>query len=230
MTKFLITLLAACTFCSGAALALEPTAANKAKPAPSKTAAKPAPAAVEAPPAPKKRGIVGRMFGKKSAPEPVAAPVTATPPPAASAPRKPRATSDDSAATKQRKPVAEKAVTAEKPAEPAPAKTKKGAKATAQATAKKPATPPANEPPDTQDPEVLEKWKLTEAKSKALEDAELREIKNKADAATTDEESRRTLRIYNKALFSKIREIDPSIKERANLLEAAILKQLSDTQ
>ncbi len=118
----------------------------------------------------------------------------------------------------------------EKPAEPAPAKTKKGAKATAQATAKKPATPPANEPPDTQDPEVLEKWKLTEAKSKALEDAELREIKNKADAATTDEESRRTLRIYNKALFSKIREIDPSIKERANLLEAAILKQLSDTQ
>jgi hypothetical protein len=123
----------------------------------------------------------------------------------------------------------------EKPAPATPATTKKGkraeaaakaaaAKAAAAATAaeKKP------QPPENADPETLEKWKYDQAKATAQQDGEVLALKEKADTAPSDEEARRALRAYNKALFARMRKADPSIKERADRMEAAVLKRLEE--
>jgi hypothetical protein len=84
------------------------------------------------------------------------------------------------------------------------------------------------EPPADADPEVKEKFHFEQAKAKAAEDPQVKSLKAKADDASTDEDSRKALRAYNKALFEKIRKIDSSVSDRADRLEAAILKRLSD--
>lgn len=76
------------------------------------------------------------------------------------------------------------------------------------------------------DATAIEKAKYNLARAKAVEDGEVRELKAKADAATSDEEGRKTLRAYNKALFDKMRQLDPSISERADRIEAAVIKRL----
>jgi hypothetical protein len=72
----------------------------------------------------------------------------------------------------------------------------------------------------------VERYKFTEAKRKALEDSAVQDLKVKADTAPSEEEARAGLRAYNKALFGKMRKLDPSIKERIDATEAAILKRL----
>jgi DnaK suppressor protein len=84
------------------------------------------------------------------------------------------------------------------------------------------------EPPADADPDVKEKYRFEQAKAKAMEDSQVKSLKAKADDASTDEESRKALRAYNKALFEKIRKIDNGVSERADRLEAAILKRLSE--
>ena len=59
-------------------------------------------------------------------------------------------------------------------------------------------------------------------------DPKLQELKLKADTAATDEEARKALRTYNKALFQKMRDLDPSIKERIDKMEAAVLRRLAE--
>ena len=90
-------------------------------------------------------------------------------------------------------------------------------------TAKK-ATPP----PEASTPEAQEKWKYDEARKKAGEDEEVQRLKAKADTATDEAEGRRALRTYNKALFNKMRTLDPSIKERIDAMEAGVMKRLAD--
>ena len=87
---------------------------------------------------------------------------------------------------------------------------------------------PAIEPPADADPDVKERYRFDVAKAKASEDPQVKSLKAKADNASTDAESRKALRAYNQALFDKIRKVDKSVSERADLLEAAILKRLSD--
>ena len=53
-------------------------------------------------------------------------------------------------------------------------------------------------------------------------------LKAKADDAATDEESRKALRAYNKALFDKIRKLDSTVSDRADRMEAAIMKRLGE--
>lgn len=108
------------------------------------------------------------------------------------------------------------------PATPAP----KSAK-TAPITSTKPAKPLV-EPPADADAEVKEKFRFDQARAKAGEDPQIKALKQKADEASTDDESRKALRAYNKALFEKIRKIDSSVSDRATRLEAAILKRLSE--
>lgn len=74
----------------------------------------------------------------------------------------------------------------------------------------------------------MERYKFTEAKRQALEDSGVQDLKIKADTAPTEDEARKGLRAYNKALFQKMRKIDPSIKERIDATEAAILKRLGE--
>ena len=84
------------------------------------------------------------------------------------------------------------------------------------------------EPSADADAETKEKLRFETAKSKANEDPQIRSLKAKADEATTDEESKAALRAYNKALFEKVKRIDPSVSEWADRLEAAILRRLSE--
>ena len=67
-----------------------------------------------------------------------------------------------------------------------------------------------------------------QAKAKAQEDSEIQKLKEMADNAVSDEEAKPALRAYNKALFGKMRRSDPSIKERIDRMEAAVLKQLEE--
>jgi hypothetical protein len=63
------------------------------------------------------------------------------------------------------------------------------------------------------------------AKTKALEDKHVQELQAKADAATGDE-AKTALRKYYKALYGKMREIDPSVKDRIDRTEAAALRRV----
>jgi hypothetical protein len=63
------------------------------------------------------------------------------------------------------------------------------------------------------------------AKIKALEDAHVQELQAKADAATGDDAKTAT-RHYYKALYAKMREIDPTVKDRIDRTEAAALRRL----
>ena len=128
-------------------------------------------------------------------------------------------------------PVTATATTVKKPAPsgsatalatPAPKPTK-----TAPITATKPAKPLV-EPPADADAEVKEKFRFDQARAKVGEDPQVKALKQKADEASTDDESRKALRAYNRALFEKIRKIDSSVSDRATRLEAAILKRLSE--
>jgi hypothetical protein len=162
----------------------------------------------------KKPGFIGRMFGKGKKEEPEAtapAQKTSPKPPAKSAP-----------ANSPKNPGVEGASNAaERVPSVAPQKLKRGAKN----------TPPAqhNKGDDEEgDPEELEKKRYDQAKAKATEMPEILALKEKADNASSEEESRRALRNFNKALFAKMRQLDPSIKDRADRIEAAILKRLND--
>ena len=84
------------------------------------------------------------------------------------------------------------------------------------------------EPPSDADAEAKEKYRFEVARSKAQEDPQIKALKAKADEATTDADSKKALVAYNKALFAKIRKVDPAVSEWADRLEAAILKRLNE--
>lgn len=79
-----------------------------------------------------------------------------------------------------------------------------------------------------EDVEAQEKRKYEDARAKALQDAQVQTLKQTADNAVTDDEARTARRTFNKALFGRMREIDPSIKERIDAMEAGVLKRLED--
>lgn len=82
-------------------------------------------------------------------------------------------------------------------------------------------------PPTTSaETEVQEKYKYDMAKAKALTDPEVLKLKEKADSAVNEDEARKAQRAYTKALFDKMRSVDGSIKERADRIEAGILRRL----
>jgi hypothetical protein len=65
------------------------------------------------------------------------------------------------------------------------------------------------------------------AKAKALKDPHVQELQDKADAATGDDVKPASRRYY-KALYEKMREIDPSVKDRIDRTEAASLRRVDD--
>jgi hypothetical protein len=91
------------------------------------------------------------------------------------------------------------------------------------------ATKPAPEPPPGSDPETVEQWKYNEAKRKAMEDSRVQDLKEKADNVADEAEAQKAMRAYNRALFEKMRKLDPSIKERIDGTEAALLRRLGDS-
>ena len=84
-------------------------------------------------------------------------------------------------------------------------------------------------PPEGADAETKEQYRFDMAKSKAIGDPQIKALKDKADLAeAADEESRAALRAHNKALFEKIKKIDPGVSERADALLKAMLKRLGE--
>ncbi len=199
----------------------------------------------------KKRGFFSRLFGRK--PEPVATPTpapapkqrrprkpvegpAATPEPAAkpeeTAPAKtesPKPTTETPAETPAVKPdeVAEKPAP-KPPVTKATPEPKKGGKPKATPTPKPQTKEQAalEKAMASEDPEAIEKAKYDEVKVRAGGDAKVAELKNKADNAVSDEDARKELKAYNRALFQKMRTLEPSIKSRIDRMEAAVLKQL----
>ncbi len=201
--------------------------------------------------APKKPGFFKRVFGAK----PVATPIPiekATPKPQRTT-RKTRPTPAAHNDEEDAKPTVEKddknedkkgAESAdskppepEKPAPSAPEDAKPPApeKPPVESKHGKKGAPPVakktgNTPPEGLDAEGLEKWKYNDAKAKALEDPEIVELKHKADATPDEAEGRKALRAYNRALYNKMRRIDPSIKDRIDRIEAGVMKRLGGTE
>jgi hypothetical protein len=77
--------------------------------------------------------------------------------------------------------------------------------------------------------DALEKAKYEYARVRAGEDKDVQLMKAKADAATSEEEGRKALRAYNRELFDKMRKLDPSITDRIDRTEAAVLRHLGAT-
>ncbi len=64
------------------------------------------------------------------------------------------------------------------------------------------------------------------AKEIALKDEALLALKTKADSTTADDEAKRASLAYNRALFRKIRDTEPSLDAYVDRLEQAVLKRL----
>ena len=224
MSKRLLVLLALCGLSFTTAPAQDPLGADTkteevapksaARRAVARTAAKTLPAPVATPAPVKKEGFFQRIFRPRQR----STPTPATPAPEATpAPRKPRRPVSATPAPEVAEPE-----TGEPKATPAP---KKGRNKRVVVADKK-GLPPA--PPANADPEVLEKYKYDVARSTAMEDPGLQQLKARADTASTDEEALKAQRAYSRELFDKMREIDSSLKDRLDRMEAALMKRLEN--
>jgi hypothetical protein len=175
---------------------------------------------------PKKRGFWDRVLGRKgdkATPAPKAPTPKPTPKPVRTRPKveQPAPTTP---------PPAERRTDKRATPEPKPAPAPKATPAPKPPKTTKPAPAPKTDVGVDEEAvtETVERAKFTEAKTKAMEDAEIQELKLKADTAPTEEEARKAMRSYNKALFRKMRSLDPSIKERIDATEAAIMRRLGE--
>lgn len=193
-------------------------------------------------PTPKRRKFLGIPLGKKEQPAapvtpsatPVASPspapapspspaVAPTPTPAASA-------TPESSPT----PAAKKGRRVAPTPTPTPAATPEKAQSEAPVAQEKAPTPaPAvkeTPAPAPTDPFETERQRYKEVRRQALEDPQVRELQDKVDSALDEQAHKEAGKNYYKALFGKIRQIDPSLTERADALEAKALEQLEKSQ
>jgi hypothetical protein len=217
---------------------------------PRKTAAAPLPTPVPASAAATpKPGFFKRVFGSKKKPTP--APVAAsTPKPKPKVKKddddeKPKPKKDDEE-TKPKKPSATTDTPPKTDSGEPPdiaGKTPKAA-STPRATPRGKGKSPVKEPTKGGEPgakkeqqaldhaikggdaEAIEQARYDYAHARAVEDEHVRDLKAKADNATSEEEGRKGLRAYNRALFDAMRKLEPAVSERANRMESAVLKRL----
>ncbi len=83
-----------------------------------------------------------------------------------------------------------------------------------------------SKPTETTAQPLDERARYNAAKDKALEDPSVQALKEKAESTFDPDEGRKAMRAYNKALFNKMRKIDPSVKDRIDGTEAAVMKRL----
>ncbi len=186
-------------------------------------------------PVPKKPGFWERVFGKK---KPTPAPATPTPAPVTKKkvvqkprPKKPKPAvvdNDENASTPDRTAKVEPTKTAEESTPPSTTEVTPKPPTTKSGKGKSGAQRAENFPPSTDnaDAEIVEKQKYDQAKAKAVADPKVQELRGKADSAASEDESRKALRAYNKAMFKRMKEIDPSIKDHVDRMEAAVMSRL----
>lgn len=68
--------------------------------------------------------------------------------------------------------------------------------------------------------------RFEQARTKALADKQVKQLQDKADNAVKDEDQRKASKEYYKALYSRMRKIDPSLKESIDRTEAVTMKRL----
>lgn len=68
--------------------------------------------------------------------------------------------------------------------------------------------------------------KFRAAKVVAMEDPTIKELKSKSDSEVNEDEAQKAVAAYNRALFKKIREIDPSVSEYADKVEQSMTKRI----
>jgi hypothetical protein len=72
--------------------------------------------------------------------------------------------------------------------------------------------------------------RFTAARKAAYEDAKVAELRGKADAAKNEEAANKAMRSYLRALYGKMRSLEPSLEERINMTEAAALRAIPQSQ
>lgn len=170
------------------------------------------------------RPLLKRIFGPRATPTPAP---TATPAPAPTAKSKPKPKPAPSEmpeeATAKTTPKTRPTTTV-----PAPSAAPSTAGGVKPKTGKGTAATPKKGTPTSTDPAALDDGtKFKTAKAKALEDAKIAELKNKADTELDDAAAAKASTAYNHALFQKIREIDPSVSDYATKVEHALTKRVS---
>jgi hypothetical protein len=91
-----------------------------------------------------------------------------------------------------------------------------------------PAPTPSEPVVETKSPaeiEADEESHFQAAKAKAMQDADILDLQSKADSATGDDLQPAEKRYY-RALYDKMRDIDPSIKDRIDRTEAATMRRV----
>ena len=112
----------------------------------------------------------------------------------------------------------------EKSAEKAPQKSGESSQSSSTTATKKPAsqTAPTAAKPTQKTPAANE----DEFRQQAFEDAKVAELRTKADEAKSKEAANSATKAYLKTLYSKMRSLEPSLKARVDMTEAAALKAL----
>jgi len=65
-------------------------------------------------------------------------------------------------------------------------------------------------------------------KNQALEDKSIVALQDKADSARDEDSQRSLTKAYYRALFDKMRDLDPTLKARIDRIEAATMKRLQN--
>lgn len=69
--------------------------------------------------------------------------------------------------------------------------------------------------------------KFKAAKAKAMEDPEVKDLKAKADSAIDEGEGQKATEAYNRALFRKVRALEPSLDGYVDKVEQSMQKRLT---
>ena len=118
--------------------------------------------------------------------------------------------------------------TAEKPQEKAPQKLAEPTPPSSTSGSKKSASQPAPAAakPIQKAPAANEDELFAQVRQQASEDAKVTELRTKADEAKSKEAASSATKAYLKSLYSKMRSLEPSLKARVDMTEAAALKAL----
>ena len=166
------------------------------------------------------RSFFQRMFGPRPTPTPAPTPAPTPVPPTKRRPKpkpEPEVTAPDTAAkvTPKTRPTATVPATQPTTAVAPTVKPKTGKGAAKKGT------------PTSTDPAGLdEAARFRNAKAKALDDAHIKDLKGKADGEVNEAEAHKALVNYNRALFQKIREVDPSVSDYAGKVEQSMTKRI----
>lgn len=84
---------------------------------------------------------------------------------------------------------------------------------------------PAPELSSLLEQDAKDRARLREVKSAALDDGQVKALKDKADAAS-DSDQRATSKEYYKALYEKMRSLEPALKDRIDRMENVMMRRI----